>query len=536
MNHIAPVPIILLLFAAVAHAQASPCTYIINSSSQQVISYNPYCQAATLDFTNASNIKFYCNGHAILNVTFGSGSINNTLYNCTFLNSVITSIGNASNNLISPYGNYSFNFIGNESNIAIGYYFNFVSLDNFGNRAPVNYIGLMPYAIAKVNLAQASQQYLNITDVYAMQKNSSIMLPRFGIATPTGLGNLTSSFILEEKQVYGNHTINFNPYFLVVPFWGHDILSFKIFNITHNMNFTPSFIMPDMAENIQYPDNTNVYWNYTIVRYSNASNMSLNIWNSYQCSSTGKVIKTYQNVTNGTISFDVGKQAVGVYETIGVLKSINAMEQDNSTTETYSVGLSFCTDGMPPIQYPGYYSMAYNSLTKLIAFVPSNELCNTALEIQSPNVTINCRGGSIAGLNKSIIAYSSDNLTIENCHIYGNAITLYNSHGVKIENSSLISTSPYDIAVNAFSSSLSFSNVSIYGYANGINASNSEVIGNSIFYRNSTSIVSKMPFPLTYATNTNTHTHICFFCILSLMVATLLIAFVIYIIISYFIL
>ncbi len=534
MNRSVLLPMALLLFAGLVPAQANPCLYTINSASPHVIFYNSSCQATALAFTNASNVKFYCNNNAISNVTFGQNTLNNTLYNCTFLNSAITSIGNASNNLISPYGNYSLKFIGNASNVAIGYYFNFVSLDNFGNRAPVAYIGLLPYAIAQVNIAQASQQYLNIADVYAMQRNSSILLPRFGIATPTGVGNLTSSFILEQKQVYNNHTLNFNPYFLVVPFWGHDILSFKIFNITHNMNFTPSFIMPDMVENIQYPDNTNLYWNYTVVRYSNASNMSLNIWNSYQCSSTGKIVKTYQNVTNGTISFDVGKQALGIHETIGVLKSANAMEQDNSTTETYSVGLSFCTEDMPPIQYPGYYSMAYSSLTKLISFMPSNELCNTALEIQSPNVTINCRGGAIAGTNKSIIAYSSNNLTIENCHIYGNAITLYNSNSVKIKNSSLVSASYSDIAINAFSSSLSLSNVSISGYANEINASNSEVIGNSIPHaRNLTSTVSSLSlFSSTYTTTI----HIPFFCILALMVATLLIAFIIYVIISHFIL
>ena len=484
--------------SAFAASQGACSLNIGAAESNASVYYNANCSLMSLNFSHAYNSSFYCSHSGLIgNVTFGQNTYNNTLYNCTFSNSRILSLKNASNNLASPYGNYSLGFYGNRSNIAIGYFFNFVSLNMSGFSAPEGFIGIVPYSIALKDRVTVGLQNLNFSMVKNISDTYGIPLPRFGVITPMGLGHLNTHFLLDVKQIYRNKVLSFNPYWIIVPFWGHDILSFKVFNITGNMNYTPTYIKPDMMENIQLPDNTNVYWNYTIVKYSHAPNMTAYLWSGYQVDPNGSIIDTVHNVTNGTIHFDRGIQTPGIHETIGVLKSPSAMEQDNSTTETYSIGLSYCTQNEIPITNSGYYTLAYGSLHLLNTFTPSGTTCENALTLYANNVTLDCNGGRINSTNQSILGIGTANLTIKDCNIHGNGLLLENAKNASILNSSFYANSFTNTAVNANQSSLRLSNVSFYGYdkANAIMSTNSEITySGTAFYNN------------THASENQTHT------------------------------
>lgn len=477
------------------------------ADSNASLYYNTSCSLMSLNFSHAYNSSFYCSRSDLVgNVTFGQNTYNNTLYNCTFSNSRILSLKNASNNLASPYGNYSLGFYGNRSNIAIGYFFNFVSLNMSGFPAPEGFIGIFPYSIVLKNRVAAGLQNLNFSMIENISNVYGIPLPRFGVITPMGLGHLNTHFLLDVKQIYRNKVLSFNPYWIIVPFWGHDILSFKVFNITGNMNYTPTYIKPDMVEGAQLPDNTNVYWNYTIVKYSHAPNMTAYLWSGYQVDPNGNIIDIVHNVTNETIHFDRGIQTPGIYETIGVLKSPSAMEQDNSTTETYSIGISYCTQNEVPITNSGYYTLAYDSLHLLNTFTTSEITCENALTIYANNVTLDCNGGRINSTNQSIFGIGSDNLTIKDCNIHGNGLLLKNAKNASISDSSFYANAFTNIAVNATQSSLRLSNVSFYGYskANAIISKNSEITYSGTAFYNGTPTSENQTHTAVNTTNSTT--------------------------------
>ncbi len=535
-----------LAFAAlqgtVFGASQGACSLNIGAAgSNGSVHYNTNCNSMSLGFSDVYNSSFYCGrGEIVGNVTFGQNTYNNTLYNCTFADSRILSFRNASNNLASPYGNYSLGFYGNRSNIAIGYFFNFVSLNRSGFPAPEGFIGIVPYSIASKDRVTVALQNLNFSMVKNISEVYGIALPRFGIITPMGIGNSGTHFLLDVRQVYKNRILNFSPYWIVVPFWGHDILSFKVFNITGNMNYTPTYIAPNMLEDVQLPDNTNIYWNYTVVKYSHAANMTAYLWSGYQVDPNGSIIDTVHNITNGTIHFDRGVQRPGIHETIGVLKSPQANEQDNSTTETYSVGISYCTQNEIPIIIPGYYTLAYGSLHLLSTFTPSTSTCENALTIYAHGVTLDCRGGRINSTNQSILGIGSNNLTIENCNIHGNGLMLKNAENVALLNSSVYANTFADTAIYANYSSLKLYNDSFYGYrrASAIMNANSNITYEGVaFYNNTYTQPNKTHAPSSNASNSTsisqgTVAHIEPYYLIMLLVAFIMAIVLLYILVS----
>ena len=208
----------MLAFAALqgtafAASQGACSLSISASDSNASVYYNAGCSSMSLNFSHAYNSSFYCSrGDLIGNVTFGQNTYNNTIYNCTFSDSHIMSFRNASNNLASPYGNYSLGFEGNRSNIAIGYFFNFISLNMSGAIAPEGYAGLIPYDLASKNIVTVALQNLNFSMVKNLSDIYSIPLPRFGVITPMGLGKSNTHFLLDVKQIYRNRVLNFSPY------------------------------------------------------------------------------------------------------------------------------------------------------------------------------------------------------------------------------------------------------------------------------------------------------------------------------------
>ncbi len=461
----------LMLLAVVAHSQAAAaqglCNYVIAGSNNTYFG-NASCTNAAIVFeNNASQNSFYCKDSFIVaNVTFGNGTFNNTMYNCVFASAKISSLRRAMNNIISPYGTYNFSFEDNYSNIALGYYFNFIPLDENGNIGTQGFASVMPYSLEQKSFGLAQTQGTTQSELVKAANISNYLLPRFGVYAPGPVTNgKVATFKLETEQVYKNKTISYEPYWFICPFWGWDELTFKTFYIYGNMNFTPTLIYPDMLENIQYPDNTNIFWNYTIIKYDNAPNMTLYFWKGYQVAPDGKVMAILRNATNGNVSYDRGVQSLGVHETIAVLKSPQFMEHDNSTTETYGVGLSFCTDGEPPIMLPGYYSLTYGSLHMLRTFWITNQTCAMPLIIRASNVAINCEGGTINSTEDSISLSSVKNVTIENCNIYGNALNVSHSSGITLQNSTLYANNASNIAINAAYSNIDLAGVKIIGYS-----------------------------------------------------------------------
>ncbi|MGC8496302.1 MAG: hypothetical protein ACP5MX_03815 [Candidatus Micrarchaeia archaeon] len=471
--------IIIFIFALVGLASAG-CNYTI-SGSNQVTTLNS-CTNATISFSaGASNSSFYCSNNVIVSkVVFGNNTFNNTLYNCTFSNATIESLHNASNNLIGPSGNYKFNFVDNISNVAIGYFFIFVPLNQNKQVGMQGFASIMPYNFEQANPGLAITQDTTQAELINAAKSEKYPIPRFGIYAPGPVTNrVNATFKLETEQVYKNLTINYNPYWFICPFWGWDELTFKTFYIYNNTHFTPTLIYPNMEENIQYPDNTSIFWNYTIIKYDNAPNMTLYLWKGYQVAPFGKVMHVIYNVTNGTISYDRGVQSLGVHETIAVLKSPEVMEHDNSTTETYGVGLSFCTDEQPPITLPGYYSLAYGSLHQLQTFWITNQTCSNPLTIQANNVIINCKNGIINSTETSVTINDGANVTIENCNIYGNAFNIVKSNNVKIINSNLYANKQNETAITAEYSSVLVENVTFHNYQHNYLNISSSILSNS---------------------------------------------------------
>lgn len=471
-------------FLGIAAASARPvsaCQVYINESNAS--SFLPgNCAGYNVSFARGvSGSRLICAGSSYIGgVEFGAGTYNNSISNCTFSNAVITSLDGARNNLIGSAGSYNLNFSGNDSNVAVGYYFTFVPRDLAGVPGYEGFASVVPYALLGLPGSPVNSQGDTLAAIEQLAARNNYALPRFGYYAPTNsTGNIT--FALEAEQISKDGTVNYNPYWLVVPFWGHDILTFRKFNITSNMRYTPTYIKPiGLQENIQLPDNTSVYWNFTIKEYSNASVNYLKFYDGYQVSPNTILEHIAYNITNGSISYDRGVLGLGIHEFIGVFKAPLIGEHDNSTTETYSIGISYCTYMMPSISVPGYYSFAYNSLNMLNVFWRTNETCPQGLIISDSNTVINCKGGLINTTNRSVQLINSNNVELENCDIRGNALQLNNATNIFVNNTRLIANSANDIAANLSRSTLHLNNVSIEGYATPFILKDSNITSNSI--------------------------------------------------------
>ena len=474
---------IALLGVSHAGTQSPQCGIYINQSNEYVSIANGACPSYFVSFApGTSYSKAVCSSQnpTISSVVFGQSTYNDTLANCTFSGATITSMNGSYDNILSPSGSYSFAFQSNNSNVALGYYFTFVPRNSSGVIGYQGFASVVPYSLDQIGGGQINSQGDNLSSIITLARKSNYTLPRFGYYAPTNsTGNIT--FALEAEQVgkYGN--ISYNPYWLVDPFWGHDILTFRKFNITADYRYTPTFIAPyHEEEDIQLPDNTNVYWNFTIRTYSNPPSDYLKFVSGYQVDPNNTVMHIAYNVSNGTIRYDRGVQKPGVHEFIGVLKAPSIGEQDNSTTDTYSVGISYCTYQMPGITIPGYYTFSRSGIYRLRTFWPTNDLCPVALQIQDHNTVINCGGGSINSTNISIMLQGSNYVELDNCRLYGNAIQASYSRNIYLNNSVVAANNDSNIALNLSNSSLFLNNDSFIGYARPSLLRNSTVVNKSI--------------------------------------------------------
>lgn len=395
----------------------------------------------SLYISGVNNAIILCNGSTIKGVVFQNNTYNDTLRDCNFSNATIESMGDAQNNIISPKGSYNLVFGSNSSNVAIGYKFTLITYNRSNVPSFANYIDVAP---------EASKA------------------PRFGV-----YNNLESNGILtlylESELVGKGWNVSYNPYYFTSPYWGLDILSYKLFNITEDMTYAPSFIAPQTPEYYVYPLNESVYYNFTVIKHSGYA-LGIKIFNGYQFEGNDTVLYSLSNVTNGTIVFDSGAHSPGIHEYIGMLYGNG--EQDNSTTETYSVGITYCA----ALEYPGYYTMPYHTVSNMYAFWLDGKPCVTAVSVQSSNVTVNCEGASLNSTGVAFNVADAANVTIENCRINGNGILANNVYGLKLYN---ITISPYggsgSYGINATESTVRLYNVSISGMLNAIVSNSSKI-------------------------------------------------------------
>ena len=320
-------------------------TYVLDST----------CDAFLVLAQNASDNRITCNSSvaAFAAITFQNDTYNNTIANCTFDNASIESMHLALNNILSPKGSYGMNFTDNTSNIALGYYFTFVPKDMSGNASEERFAAVAPYALvlADPHLKVFDNQFVTRQQVEQFADSMNYALPRFGEHLPVNSSE-NVSFALESEQISEAGTREFNPYLFTVPYWGYDILSYREFNITSDEEYTPLFISPEIQEDTQFPDNTTMFWNFTVRNYGGARNITARLFNGYQFEPP-TLAETINDLQPGGISHYVGRQEPGVYAFMGELQARynGTFEQSNSTTTTYGVGLAFCTQG--PLARPG---------------------------------------------------------------------------------------------------------------------------------------------------------------------------------------
>jgi len=476
--------VVLILFAVLTVS----LLYFLNAEATAMCNYNVSgynsmrflnntCSPLQITFVHdSSNNKVVCNDsvHAISMVIFENNTYNNTLINCTFGNATLKNLHDSFNNILDPRGNYTLSFSDSNSNIALGYYFTFVPRDVSNNIVSEDFATVNPWDLAKVDIRLFDNQILTRSLVEEVANNVSYTLPRFGDAVLVGSSGLIS-FALETEQISKDGTKSFNPYWFICPYWGYDIISYLKFNLTSNKIYTPLFIMPQFETNIQLPDSTSVFWNFTTRNYNGATNITAYIFAGYQFEPPAPV-KIVRNYTGENLSYQAGIQKPGIYQFIGQLRATHnkTFEQSNSTTMNYGVGIAFCTQNFPPIHIPGYYSMVFKSLNLLNIFFPTNIICQNALTIQSNNITIDCKNGAINSTGVTVSILNSENVTLENCNIFGNAITAINSQ-LKIINTTIRANNLSNIAFSGFGSNVELVNTIVFGYNNYSNFNDSSI-------------------------------------------------------------
>jgi len=444
----------ILVFSFPLLYAGSVCPFVISGNNNTyILNTSVSCINNTIIFSaNAQSNLLDCNSHAINSIDtaiiFLNNTFNNTVVNCT-INGKILSMHNAQNNIVNVTGNYSLVFYDNTSNIAIGNFFHLLLYGPNREYTIGRFIQLMPNAFAEkapylVSMDQKMSNFINAAEEYKLP------IPRFGIF-PNASCNGSCYFMLESEEISKNNTINFNPYLYSTPYWGFDILGYTRFNISRNVLYEPAYISPFIYQDEIFPVNKPVYWNYTIIFNTPTKTNKLRLLNGWQGDPNATVQATFYNITSGKFVYERGYQEPGVYEFIALLDT--PYDHENSTTETYSVGLSYCTGGMGGIGMPGYYPFAYNSLNQINVFWLTNKICSIGMDIGASNVLVNCRGGYVKSTNIDFRVSGQRNVTIENCFLYGNGISAISSN-LTIYNTTFIANSSADRAILANNSDI----------------------------------------------------------------------------------
>ncbi|MGC9037602.1 MAG: hypothetical protein ACP5IK_02740 [Candidatus Micrarchaeia archaeon] len=417
--------------------------------------------------TNTYNCKVVCRQGSIINdVVFGNDTFNNTLQNCTVFGNVL-SMHNAENNLLNVTGNYSLAFADNSSSIGIGHFFHLLVLNQTGGYSVARFIEILPKRLVDV-APYLIAMYVPMSEVYAVAKQYNITLPSWGLQTNAS-SNGSTVFPIESELIYKGKVVNFNPYFYYTPYSGYDEISETTFNASSNVVYKPPYMAPSSIYFDEiFPAGKPVYWNFSVSIFNKSSNI-FEMRNSPQSFPNGTIVATYHNITNGTVSYYAGIQKPGTYAFLGMF--FTPYDHENTTSPFYSVGLAYCSD-VQTIHLSGYYPFVYNSLTAFHVFWRTDKPCNIGATIVESNVTINCKGGYANETKVDFVVENANNVTIENCRLYGNGIAATNSQ-VRILNTTFIATNSSSVAVVANNSAIIMRNVSFEGFSNLLNATGS---------------------------------------------------------------
>ncbi len=251
----------ILLFLSIfpAFVLASSAIYISTNSSE----YTLNSIAVSVNFLpGTSNSTLFCtqSGYIKGMLVFANNTYNNTIENCT-IDGTVLSMHNAQNNLINSSGKYSMLFLDNFSNIGIGSIFRFRAYSS-KNFTTGSFLQIFPDALFKT--LQMSYDGFTKQHILSDARIINYQLPRFGIY-PNQSSNGNSNFVVEGEQVYKNRSINFNPYVIMTPYLGDDVLMISHFNATLGGALYPTWISPQTPSYAILPANKPVFRNFSII-------------------------------------------------------------------------------------------------------------------------------------------------------------------------------------------------------------------------------------------------------------------------------
>lgn len=478
---------VLLLLLALLSANAHAASYVINSTyaintNKAIYSIGKGFNSNedTLYFnTNVSNNTVLCGSSTIgskLSVAFGNNTYNNSITNCT-ITGMILSHHNARNNLIAVNGSYALSFTDNSSNVGIGNYLHVVVRNATGNLSVADFIEVLPLRLLHLGVYDISEAWANRT-----VNESRLHMPRFGMVYVNSTNSNMSGeayFAAEGKEISKNGSYDFGRYVFYAPFAIYDMQIYTIFNATRGGTYAPTAIQPIRRFDEILPTNKPVFYNFTFAFY-NKSSSKATLFNGWQYEKNNTVLGTFYNLSNGTFSYYAGFPSLGIHEYI--LQLITPYDNENTTTLVYSYGLSYCTPDGAVVQNPGYYPFASNSLQNLRVFWFTNKTCVVGANILTNNAVIDCRGGMV---NASTVDFSilwSNNITVENCRLYGNGVQVIGSNSIWLYNDTFIATNKSSLAINITGSNVNMSYDMLQGFRSALRSNSSAVSEVNVTY------------------------------------------------------
>ncbi len=532
----------VLIIPGLSYSQT--CPFYANSSNRSYSLGSSLCSNYRLYIAaGVSNANITCNRSSIIsNATFLGRNSYDFLDNCSFSSSRIKILNGSMIYVVSPSGAFTPEFSGNGSNLTVAYRltvnvfepYGYNSTRLFGARV-AGFGYLLPLFNNTIHLNESQLTPVDPNNAALLQliKNMSAAHPFaaynenetqiFMNVTNLTYGRIfgSKSFLVLNRTIYPNRTLNYNPYHLVYSFIGFDQLVYFNLTITKNINLTPLYIQPLFPKFNYYilPDNneSNITisylvavppqdsgWNFTTYLYryftgqgftvnplgTNVSPATLIKWFAYPSDN-------YTEMYNGTrlyvLSYDA-KVAIGLNSSITITPGNagrNIQFRQDSTTPNFSYGLAFCAllnnSGYPysAINQSGYYNMVRNLLpVSNNGPVYVNALCSVGAYISGRDININCRNGQIRDYRAGMIFHDASNITVNNCNIFGNGLVFINSSNVRVGNMTLSALSNVNnsSAINITNSSgLSFYNLSISG---GFDSAYSQSDSNDIRFAN----------------------------------------------------
>ncbi|MDE1825831.1 MAG: hypothetical protein KGH61_04730 [Candidatus Micrarchaeota archaeon] len=459
------IPLVITAFSMTLLASGQQCGLSIGSNTTYTLSYSISCaNSYALTFpAGTRHARVDCAGFELLGenaILFGNSTFNNTVSNCT-IDGVVYSSHNATNNLIASIGAH-LGFMDNSSLLRRGNYYHLaIYTNNVTNTSVADFVQIFPYDLV-LKAPYLISMGTSLGQVEAGSASSGIALPLFGVYPQENISG-SRYFMVENQSVSQHTTTQFGPYYLYSPYVNHDNTAGSIFNATYGAYYYPTFIYPHPYPYAIMPANKPVYWNFTIYFHMNASSSTFRLLNGFQNDPNETVVATLYNLGNGTLRYDLGMQSPGLHYFIGLLDT--PYEHMNTTSITYSVGISYCSSVGLGIQQPGYYPLAYGSVRPLHIFWLTNGTCAIGVPIDANNVTVDCRNGTINSTVVGVRIGGSNNVTIENCNLHGSGVNVSGSQQVRLINDRFYASNATSYGIYESDSQVYFNSSSFYNFS-----------------------------------------------------------------------